>query len=139
MAAFCRSKSINNPDSRLTTSPLRNNIPNGANRTFPISQWAVRAKYQFTDAFAVQVGAYDKNPGNAEASNGFKPFISGSQGTSFPIEAIWKGQVAGLNAEYHVGYYYANADTKDMLKDADGNVGASSQKLYRMYSSNDGW
>ena len=111
---------------------------NGVWNSFPISQWAVRAKYQFTDEFAMQVGAYDKNPGNAEASNGFKPFISGSQGTSFPIEAIWKGQIQGLNSEYHAGYYYANADTKDMLKDADGNYAASSKKHYRMYSSNSG-
>lgn len=77
-----------------------------------------------------------QDPGNAEASNGFKPFISGSQGTSFPLEAIWKGQVAGLNSEYHAGYYYANADTKDMLKNANGNYTASRQKPYRMYSSN---
>lgn len=112
---------------------------NGVWNSFPISQWAVRAKYQFTDEFAMQIGAYDKNPGNAEASNGFKPFISGSQGTSFPIEAIWKGQIGGLSSEYHAGYYYANADTKDMLKDADGNYAASSQKPYRMYSGNAGW
>jgi len=48
---------------------------NGLLSSFPISQWAIRARYQITPEPYVQAGAWDKNPGNAEMSNGFKPFI----------------------------------------------------------------
>lgn len=112
---------------------------NGVWNSFPISQWAIRTRYQLTPEFFVQAGAYNKNPGNAEMSNGFKPFISGSQGTSFPVEAVWKGHIDGLSSEYHVGYYYSNANTRDMLKDEDGNFAADSSKPYKMYSTDSGW
>lgn len=112
---------------------------NGAWNSFPISQWAIRARYQFTPEFYVQAGAYDKNPGNAEVSNGFKPFIAGSIGTSFPVEAVWKGRINDLSSEYHLGYYYSDVDGRDPLKDANGNPAALSGLPYRKYSDNSGW
>ncbi|MCE4056154.1 carbohydrate porin [Pseudomonas sp. Au-Pse12] len=112
---------------------------NGAWNSFPISQWAIRARYQFTPEFYVQAGAYDKNPGNAEVSNGFKPFIAGSIGTSFPVEAVWKGRINDLSSEYHLGYYYSDVDGRDPLKDANGNPAALSGQPYRKYSDNSGW
>ncbi|WP_409284648.1 carbohydrate porin [Pseudomonas protegens] len=112
---------------------------NGAWNSFPISQWAIRARYQFTPEFYVQAGAYDKNPGNAEVSNGFKPFIAGSIGTSFPVEVVWKGRINDLSSEYHLGYYYSDVDGRDPLKDANGNPAALSGQPYRKYSDNSGW
>ncbi|WP_226506169.1 carbohydrate porin [Pseudomonas sp. MWU16-30317] len=112
---------------------------NGVWNSFPISQWAIRARYYFTAQFYLQAGAYDKNPGNAEYSNGFKPFIAGSQGTSFPIEAVWFGRVNDLSSEYHLGYYYSDVDGRDMLKDANGNDAARSGQPYKKYSDNSGW
>ncbi len=112
---------------------------NGTWNSFPISQWAIRARYQFTPAFYLQAGAYDKNPGNAELSNSFKPFIAGSVGTSFPLEAVWKGRINDLSSEYHLGYYYSDVDGRDMLKDADGNDAARSGQPYKKYDNNSGW
>ncbi|WP_236207221.1 carbohydrate porin [Pseudomonas tohonis] len=81
------------------------------------------AGYDFTLKYVGELGsnlsgAYDRTPGNAEPSNGFKPFISGSQGTTFPFEVIWKGRLNDLAAEYHAGYYYGKLDTQETYKDA---------------------
>lgn len=112
---------------------------NGTWNSFPISQWAIRARYQLTPELFIQAGAYDRNPGNAKPGNGFKPFISGSQGTTFPFEVVWKGRLNDLAAEYHAGYYYGNLDTQDTYKDAQGNPAALTGEPYRKHTSIDGW
>ncbi|HEJ6251974.1 MULTISPECIES: carbohydrate porin, partial [Pseudomonas] len=47
---------------------------------WPVSQWALRVKYNFAPDWYVQVGAYEQNPSNLETGNGFKMSGSGTKG-----------------------------------------------------------
>ena len=46
---------------------------------WPVSQWALRVKYNFAPDWYVQVGAYEQNPSNLETGNGFKMSGSGTR------------------------------------------------------------
>ncbi len=56
---------------------------------WPITQWALRVKYQLASELCAQIGAYEQNPSNTENTNGFKLSGSGTQGAVLPVELVW--------------------------------------------------
>ncbi|QBN04324.1 Glucose/carbohydrate outer membrane porin OprB precursor [Pseudomonas aeruginosa] len=89
---------------------------------WPVSQWALRVKYNFAPDWYVQVGAYEQNPSNLETGNGFKMSGSGTKGALLPVELIWQPKVGAeqLPGEYRLGYYYSTAKADDVYDDVDG-------------------
>lgn len=81
---------------------------------WPVSQWAMRVKYNLTPEFFAQVGVYEQNPSNLETGNGFKLSGSGTKGMILPVELVWSPQVNGLPGEYRLGYYYSTAKADDI-------------------------
>nr|AET31454.1 carbohydrate selective porin/channel OprB [Pseudomonas bharatica CSV86] len=94
---------------------------------WPVSQWAMRVKYNITPEFFAQVGVFEQNPSNLETGNGFKLSGSGTKGMILPVELVWSPQVSGLPGEYRLGYYYSTAKADD-ISDPD-----------RTHSSKHGW
>ncbi|WP_248918896.1 carbohydrate porin [Pseudomonas entomophila] len=105
---------------------------------WPVSQWALRVRYNLNDELYAQVGVFEQNPSNLESNNGFKLSGSGTQGAVMPIELVWSPQVNGLKGEYRAGYYYSNAKAQDVLKDSHGTPAAISGAAYRSSSSKHG-
>ena len=81
---------------------------------WPVSQWALRVKYNITPELFAQVGVFEQNPSNLETGNGFKLSGSGTQGMILPVELVWSPQVGGLPGEYRLGYYYSTAKADDL-------------------------
>ena len=105
---------------------------------WPISQWAMRVKYQLTPEFFAQIGVFEQNPSNLENDNGFKLSGSGTQGAVLPVELVWSPKVAGLPGEYRAGYYYSTADSQDVYKNSNGQSAAATDGAYRSASSKHG-
>jgi len=106
---------------------------------WPVSQWALRVRYNLREDLYAQVGVFEQNPSNLEAGNGFKLSGSGTQGALMPIELVWTPQVFGLEGEYRAGYYYSNAKAQDVYKDSNGQSAALSGQAYRSSSSKHGF
>lgn len=87
---------------------------------WPVSQWAIRLKYQLNPEVFAQVGAFEVNPSNLETGNGFKLSGSGSQGALVPVELVWAPKLNNLPGEYRLGYYYSSAKADDLYTGADG-------------------
>ncbi|HEX8542518.1 MAG TPA: carbohydrate porin [Pseudomonas sp.] len=104
---------------------------------WPISQWAMRVKYQLTPEVFAQIGVFEQNPSNLENDNGFKLSGSGTQGAVLPVELVWSPKVAGLPGEYRAGYYYSTADSQDVYKNSNGQS-AATDGAYRSASSKHG-
>ena len=94
---------------------------------WPVSQWAMRVKYNITPEFFAQVGVFEQNPSNLETGNGFKLSGSGTKGMILPVELVWAPQVNGLPGEYRLGYYYSTAKADDI------------EDPSRTHSSKHGW
>mgnify|MGYP003583150458 CR=1 FL=1 len=94
---------------------------------WPVSQWAMRVKYNITPEFFAQVGVFEQNPSNLETGNGFKLSGSGTKGMILPVELVWTPQVSGLPGEYRLVYYYSTAKSDD-ISDPE-----------RTHSSKHGW
>lgn len=79
---------------------------------WPVSQWALRIKYQHTPEFYSQVGVYEYNPENLQRGKGFNLSSDGSHGAIIPAELVWTPQLGAeqLSGEYRAGYYYSTAD-----------------------------
>ncbi|CAM3073303.1 carbohydrate porin [Pseudomonas plecoglossicida] len=105
---------------------------------WPVSQWALRVRYNLDDTLYAQVGVFEQNPSNLESGNGFKLSGSGTQGAVMPVELVWSPTVNGLKGEYRTGYYYSNAKAQDVLKDSNGQPAAISGAAYRSSSSKHG-
>ncbi|WP_407315178.1 carbohydrate porin [Pseudomonas sp. nanlin1] len=106
---------------------------------WPVSQWALRVKYNFNPELFAQVGAYEQNPSNLEVGNGFKLSGSGTKGMILPVELVWSPKVNSLPGEYRVGYYYSTASADDVYEGADGQPQANSGGAFRSRSSKHGW
>ncbi len=106
---------------------------------WPVSQAAIRVKYNLTPELYAQIGAYNQNPSQLETGNGFKLSGSGTKGTILPVELVWSPKVDGLPGEYRVGYYKSTAKADDVLKDANGQYAAVSGDAYRSHSSKSGY
>ncbi|CAK9887831.1 MULTISPECIES: carbohydrate porin [Pseudomonas] len=106
---------------------------------WPVSQWALRVKYNLTPELYAQIGAYEQNPSNLDRGNGFKLSGSGTQGAVIPVELVWSPAVNGLKGEYRAGYYYSNAKASDVYKDSNEQPAALSGQAYRSSSSKHGF
>ncbi|MQT84682.1 porin [Pseudomonas sp. FSL R10-2964] len=81
---------------------------------WPVSQAALRVKYNITPELYAQIGAYNQNPSQLEHGNGFKLSGSGTKGTVLPVELVWSPKVNDLPGEYRVGYYKSTASADDV-------------------------
>ncbi|NBF02821.1 porin [Pseudomonas sp. Fl5BN2] len=106
---------------------------------WPVSQAALRIKYNITPELYAQIGAYNQNPSQLEHGNGFKLSGSGTKGTVLPIELVWSPKVNNLPGEYRVGYYKSTADANDVRKDVNGQDAADTGDAYRVHNSKHGY
>ncbi len=106
---------------------------------WPVSQWALRAKYHLTPELYAQVGIFEQNPSNLENDNGFKLSGSGTEGAMLPVELVWTPRLNGLPGEYRAGYYYSTADADDVYKDRNDQAAAVTGQDYRSASSKHGF
>ncbi|VVN39390.1 Porin B [Pseudomonas fluorescens] len=106
---------------------------------WPVSQAAIRVKYNITPELYAQIGAYNQNPSQLEHGNGFKLSGSGTKGTVIPVELVWSPKVNNLSGEYRVGYYKSAADASDVREDINGNDAATTGAGYRTRSSKKGY
>ncbi|MBF8779906.1 carbohydrate porin [Pseudomonas fulva] len=106
---------------------------------WPVSQWALRLKYDLTPQLFAQVGAFEQNPSNLETGNGFKLSGSGTRGTIVPVELVWSPRLAGLPGEYRLGYYHSSASADDLYQDIDGQPQALTGKPFKSRSGKHGW
>ncbi|PTQ74350.1 carbohydrate porin [Pseudomonas sp. GV071] len=107
----------------------------------PVSQWALRAKYNLNEQWAVQIGVFEQNPSNLEPDNGFKLSGSGTKGALVPVEVIYKPTVGAqaLPGEYRVGYYHSSASANDVYDDVNGNPQGITGQAAKTQSSKSGW
>ncbi|MBM1192646.1 carbohydrate porin [Pseudomonas weihenstephanensis] len=101
---------------------------------WPVSQAALRVKYNITPELYAQIGAYNQNPSQLEHGNGFKLSGSGTKGTVLPVELVWSPKVNELPGEYRVGYYKSTAPADDVSVDI-----TSTGKDYRVRDSKHGY
>ncbi|MCU0089564.1 carbohydrate porin [Pseudomonas koreensis] len=106
---------------------------------WPVSQAAIRVKYNINDELYAQIGAYNQNPSQLEHGNGFKLSGSGTKGTVLPVELVWLPNPNGLPGEYRVGYYKSTADANDVREDVNGFDAATTGDAYRTHSSKHGY
>ena len=106
---------------------------------WPVSQAAIRVKYNITPELYAQIGAYNQNPSQLEHGNGFKLSGSGTKGTVIPVELVWSPKVNNLPGEYRVGYYKSAADAPDVREDVNGDNAATTGADYRTRSSKKGY
>ncbi|WP_339473153.1 carbohydrate porin [Pseudomonas sp. RL_5y_Pfl2_69] len=101
---------------------------------WPVSQAALRVKYNITPELYAQIGAYNQNPSQLEHGNGFKLSGSGTKGTVLPVELVWSPKVNDLPGEYRVGYYKSTAPADDVRVDI-----TSTGQDYRVRDSKHGY
>jgi porin len=106
---------------------------------WPVSQAAIRVKYNINDELYAQIGAYNQNPSQLEHGNGFKLSGSGTAGTVLPVELVWSPKVNSLPGEYRVGYYKSTADAADVREDVNGFDAATTGDAYKTHSSKHGY
>ncbi|WP_447761171.1 carbohydrate porin [Pseudomonas moraviensis] len=106
---------------------------------WPVSQAAIRVKYNINDELYAQIGAYNQNPSQLEHGNGFKLSGSGTKGTVLPVELVWSPKVNSLPGEYRVGYYKSTADADDVREDVNGFDAATTGDEYKSHSSKHGY
>ncbi|MEX5595482.1 carbohydrate porin [Pseudomonas orientalis] len=106
---------------------------------WPVSQPAIRVKYNITPELYAQIGAYSQNPSQLEHGNGFKLSGSGTKGTVIPVELVWSPKVNNLPGEYRVGYYKSAADAPDVREDVNGNDAVLTGASLRTRSSKKGY
>ncbi|MET3715221.1 carbohydrate porin [Pseudomonas sp. PvP001] len=105
---------------------------------WPVSQWALRIKYNITPEVYAQVGVFEQNPSYLETGNGFKLSGSGTKGMILPVELVWTPKINDLPGEYRLGYYYSTAKADDVYEDGNGQAAAVSGASYKSHSSKHG-
>lgn len=83
---------------------------------WPVSQWALRVKYNLQPDLYAQIGAYEYNPENLQRGKGFNLSTDGSHGAIIPAELVWAPKLGkqSLLGEYRFGYYYSTADAAEI-------------------------
>src|SRR5258708_10483051 len=88
---------------------------------WPVSQWAMRLKVNFTPEWYAQVGAYQVNPSYLETKHAFRlDNPAGTTGTLIPSELGWtpKPGQAALPGSYRIGGWYDSPHQPDVLEGA---------------------
>lgn len=90
----------------------------------PVSQWATRVRYSLSPELFTQIGVYERNTVNANAttpSDGFNLSTDGSDGAVIPVELVWQpkalSQSLALPGEYHIGYFASTVDSQSVKVD----------------------
>lgn len=90
----------------------------------PVSQWATRVRYNITPELFTQIGVYERNKVNANATSakdGFNLSTDGSDGAVIPVELVWQPkaltQSLALPGEYRVGYFASTVDSQNVKVD----------------------
>lgn len=86
---------------------------------FPVSQWAIQAKYKLTDSLTAQTAIFEQNPTLQENDNAFKISTSGSKGIIIPLEFVYQDKEA--DSKLRLGGYFSTANADDVYKDIQGN------------------
>jgi porin len=89
---------------------------------WPVSQWAARAKVNFTPEWYAQVGAYQINPSYLETRHSFRlDNPSGTTGTLIPAEVGWTPKLghAALPGSYRIGVWYDSSNQPDVFQAAN--------------------
>ncbi len=83
---------------------------------WPVSQWAMRVKYNLQPDLYTQVGVYEYNPENLDRGKGFNLSTDGSHGAIIPAEVVWSPKLGAqsMSGEYRLGYYYSTADAEEI-------------------------
>jgi porin len=84
---------------------------------WPISQWAVRARFK-TDKYYAMIGAYEINPHNLDKTFTIGHF-KGATGVMVPVEVGYTPRLgsARLPGAYRIGGWYNTADADDVKLD----------------------
>lgn len=106
---------------------------------WPVSQWALRVKYNITPEVFAQIGVYEQNPSYLETGNSFKLSGSGSQGTVVPVEVVWSPTVNSLPGEYRLGYYISNPSADDLYENEAGQPQATNGGDFKSHKDKHGW
>ncbi|MFV5586010.1 carbohydrate porin [Acinetobacter oleivorans] len=87
---------------------------------WPVSQWAMRVKYNLQPDLYTQVGVYEYNPENLDRGKGFNLSTDGSHGAIIPAEVVWSPKLGAqsMAGEYRLGYYYSTADAEEITNKA---------------------
>ncbi len=90
----------------------------------PVSQWAARVKYNVQPELFTQIGVYERNTVNANAtsaSDGFNLSTDGSDGAVIPVEIVWQPKSLSsqlpLPGEYRAGYLFSTVDSQNVKVD----------------------
>jgi porin len=106
---------------------------------WPVSQWALRVKYNITPEVFAQIGVYEQNPSYLETGNSFKLSGSGAKGTVVPVEVVWSPTVNALPGEYRVGYYVSSPSADDLYENEDGQPQAIAGGDFKSHKDKHGW
>jgi porin len=106
---------------------------------WPVSQWALRVKYNITPEVFAQIGVYEQNPSDLETGNGFKLSTSGAKGTLVPVEVVWSPSINSMPGEYRLGWYYSSPSADDLKTDVNGQPQALTGAEFESHSSKHGW
>jgi porin len=90
---------------------------------WPVSQWAMRLKFNVTPEWYAQVGAYQINPAYIQSSNVFKlNNPPGTIGTLIPAEVGWMPKLFqdALPGAYRAGYWYDTSNQPNVFLAANG-------------------
>ena len=91
---------------------------------WPISQWAMRIKFNFNGFGYFQIGAYDQNQQYLGYTEALAPvFYKDSSGVMLPAELAWLPKFANgmLPGSYKFGAWYSSATQSDVVLDVNGN------------------
>ena len=90
----------------------------------PVSQWATRIRYNISPELFTQIGVYERNQKNANATtakDGFNLSTDGSDGAVIPLELVWQPKALTQNfalpGEYRVGYFVSTVDSQNVKVD----------------------
>lgn len=109
--------------------------------SWPVSQWALRLRYNLNAQWYTQVGIFEQNPTLLEKDNGFKLNTSGIRGILLPFEVVWQPNFGEyqLPGTYRLGYYYSTAKANDVYEDINGQPQALTGKSFKSHSNKYGW
>ncbi|HEY0290497.1 MAG TPA: carbohydrate porin [Pseudomonas sp.] len=106
---------------------------------WPVSQWALRVKYNITPEVFAQIGVYEQNPSYLETGNSFKLSGSGAKGTVVPVEVVWSPSINALPGEYRLGYYVSSPNADDLYENEDGQPQATAGGDFKSHKNKHGW
>lgn len=106
----------------------------------PVSQWAMRVKYNLSSNLFVQIGGFEYNPENLKRSKGFNLSTDGSHGALIPTEIVWQPKLSAqqLPGEYRLGYFYSTANATGLVDNATSHKHGEWVSIKQQLTAKDG-